>query len=304
VDEDRTNNNPWNLVRMNAAEHIRYHNRQTFGAEFDAAEHSASIRAAYERLRQDDDWYRAFTQSQKRKAVRFWHDEAYAEARRQLIAKYHARWTPAARLEQQEKQERFWESHPEQREEVSLRSRAYWASVSDQRRERQREIARRLNTRSEISEAAVREALDQAGSIRGAARLLNCDRTVFRRFPHVIQAFRGIPPANHKVVAVQELKGDHDVYCLTVPEAENFALAAGAFVRNCGIIVNATPLEPGWRGRLVLEFSNSADLPVRIYANEGVAQVTFFESDEECEISYADRQGKYQDQTGLVTPRL
>jgi dCTP deaminase len=106
------------------------------------------------------------------------------------------------------------------------------------------------------------------------------------------------------VVAISEVEGDHDVYCLTVPEAGNFALAAGVFVSNCGIIVNATPLEPGWRGRLVLEFSNSADLPIRIYANEGIAQVTFFESDEECEVSYADRQGKYQDQTGLVTPRL
>ncbi len=71
-----------------------------------------------------------------------------------------------------------------------------------------------------------------------------------------------------------------------------------------GIIVNTTPLEPGWRGRLVLEFSNSADLPVRIYANEGIAQVTFFESDEECATSYADRSGKYQNQSGLTTPRL
>ncbi len=71
-----------------------------------------------------------------------------------------------------------------------------------------------------------------------------------------------------------------------------------------GVIVNTTPLEPGWKGRLVLEFSNSADLPVRIYANEGVAQVTFFESDEECETSYADRQGKYQDQESIVTARL
>jgi dCTP deaminase len=82
-----------------------------------------------------------------------------------------------------------------------------------------------------------------------------------------------------------------------------FCLGKSTFARS-GIIVNATPLEPGWRGRLVLEFSNSADLPVRIYANEGIAQVTFFESDEECDISYADRQGKYQDQKGLVTPRL
>lgn len=71
-----------------------------------------------------------------------------------------------------------------------------------------------------------------------------------------------------------------------------------------GLIVNTTPLEPGWRGRLVLEFSNSADLPIRIYANEGIAQVTFFESDEDCEVTYADRQGKYQNQVGLVTPRL
>lgn len=71
-----------------------------------------------------------------------------------------------------------------------------------------------------------------------------------------------------------------------------------------GLIVNTTPLEPGWRGRLVLEFSNSADLPIRVYANEGIAQVTFFESDEDCEVSYDDRAGKYQGQTGLVTPRL
>ena len=71
-----------------------------------------------------------------------------------------------------------------------------------------------------------------------------------------------------------------------------------------GLIVNTTPLEPGWRGRLVLEFSNSADLPIRIYANEGIVQVTFFESDEYCDVLYADRAGKYQDQTGLVTPRL
>jgi dCTP deaminase len=82
-----------------------------------------------------------------------------------------------------------------------------------------------------------------------------------------------------------------------------FCLGKSSYARS-GLIVNTTPLEPGWRGRLVLEFSNSADLPVRVYANEGIAQVTFFESDEECETSYADRQGKYQDQAGLVTARL
>ena len=80
-------------------------------------------------------------------------------------------------------------------------------------------------------------------------------------------------------------------------------LGKSTYARS-GIIVNTTPLEPGWRGRLVLEFSNSADLPVRIYAREGVAQVTFYESDEDCETSYADRRGKYQNQEGLVTARL
>ncbi len=82
-----------------------------------------------------------------------------------------------------------------------------------------------------------------------------------------------------------------------------FCLGKSSYARS-GLIVNTTPLEPGWRGRLVLEFSNSANLPVRIYADEGIAQVTFFESDEDCDISYADRQGKYQDQVGLTTPRI
>lgn len=82
-----------------------------------------------------------------------------------------------------------------------------------------------------------------------------------------------------------------------------FCLGKSSYARS-GLIVNTTPLEPGWRGRLVLEFSNSANLPVRIYADEGIAQVTFFESDEDCDTSYADRSGKYQDQTGLTTPRI
>jgi len=304
LDENRINNQPPNIVRMKASEHIRYHYDQTYGIDFDPEEHGASIRAALERLYKDDDWYRQFAQQQKRKANNFWGDEKYARARQHLIARFHARWTPEARAEQRAKQERFWNSHPEARDVVSERSKSYWASVDDERREKQREIARQLNTRVEITEGLVRAALDEAGSIRGAARLLNCDRSVFRRFPHVIRAFNGRSTKNHKVASVKEEKGEHDVFCLTVPEAGNFALDAGVFVENCGLIVNATPLEPGWRGRLVLEFSNSADLPIRIYANEGIAQVTFFESDEDCETSYADRVGKYQDQVGLVTPRL
>jgi dCTP deaminase len=72
---------------------------------------------------------------------------------------------------------------------------------------------------------------------------------------------------------------------------------------RCGIIVNVTPFEPEWEGYVTLEFSNTTPLPAKIYANEGIAQVLFFESDEVCEISYADRGGKYQGQTGVTLPK-
>ena len=72
---------------------------------------------------------------------------------------------------------------------------------------------------------------------------------------------------------------------------------------RCGIIVNVTPLEPEWEGNVTLEFSNTTNLPAKIYAGEGVAQMLFFESDEECETSYKDRGGKYQGQTGVTLPK-
>lgn len=72
---------------------------------------------------------------------------------------------------------------------------------------------------------------------------------------------------------------------------------------RCGIIVNVTPLEPEWEGHVTLEFSNTSPLPAKIYANEGVAQVLFFESDEVCETSYRDRAGKYQGQRGVTLPK-
>ena len=72
---------------------------------------------------------------------------------------------------------------------------------------------------------------------------------------------------------------------------------------RCGIIVNVTPLEPEWEGHVTLEFSNTTPLPAKIYANEGVAQMLFLESDEPCETSYRDRGGKYQGQTGVTLPK-
>ena len=73
---------------------------------------------------------------------------------------------------------------------------------------------------------------------------------------------------------------------------------------RCGIIINVTPFEPEWEGFVTLEISNTTPLPAKIYANEGIAQVLFFEADEECETSYADKKGKYQKQKTIVLPKL
>jgi len=73
---------------------------------------------------------------------------------------------------------------------------------------------------------------------------------------------------------------------------------------RCGIIVNVTPFEPEWEGHVTLEISNTTPLPAKIYSNEGLCQVLFFESDEDCETSYKDKKGKYQKQTGITLPKI
>jgi dCTP deaminase len=73
---------------------------------------------------------------------------------------------------------------------------------------------------------------------------------------------------------------------------------------RCGLIVNVTPFEPEWEGYVTLEISNTTPLPAKVYANEGISQVLFFQGDEPCEVSYADKKGKYQKQQGLTLPRL
>jgi dCTP deaminase len=73
---------------------------------------------------------------------------------------------------------------------------------------------------------------------------------------------------------------------------------------RCGLIVNVTPFEPEWEGFVTLEISNTTPLPAKVYANEGISQVLFFQSDESCEVSYADKKGKYQRQQGLTLPKL
>jgi hypothetical protein len=110
------------------------------------------------------------------------------------------------------------------------------------------------------------------------------------------------------VVRDIRFRGLEPVYDLTLPETSNF-VASDVIVHNstyarCGIIVNVTPFEPEWEGIVTLEVSNTTPLPARIYANEGIAQVLFFESDEVCETSYADKKGKYQAQKTLTLPKL
>jgi deoxycytidine triphosphate deaminase len=300
IDFDRRNNKPTNLTRMPASEHIRMHNEETFGADFDAAGHSAAIKAAFERLSSDSGWRERFSEAQRDRALDFWRDERFAVIRERLLQQ---RRNPSEETREAQRQaalKRFQDEGEVLRH--AARMRQAWAN-DEERRRRQAEVSRVINLRAEITDDVVRLALDQTGSIRGAARYLNCDRSVFRRFPHVISAFHGTPGRNHKILGVRELPGDHDVYCLTVPEAGNFALEAGVFVKNCGIIVNVTPLEPEWEGHVTLEFSNTTPLPAKIYANEGVAQMLFFESDEVCSTSYADRGGKYQGQRGVTLPK-
>jgi len=303
-DFDRRNNFPWNIERMPAADHIRLHNAESDGEDFDPSEHSQSIRQAFDRLRLSPQWVEHLSAVQRERALRFWNEERYTAARERLKATHRSSWTVERRERARERMvQRYLD--PAARTAQGDLSRRAWAQDDGSRRSRQDDFARELRMREEADAVAVREALAATGSIRGAARLLGCDRSVFRRFADLIDAFRGRsrPVLNHRISAIRELKGDHDVYCLTVPEAGNFALASGVFVSNCGIIVNVTPLEPEWEGHVTLEFSNTTPLPARIYANEGVAQILFFESDEVCESSYRDRGGKYQGQLGVTLPK-
>src|SRR5262249_45843224 len=153
------------------------------------------------------------------RAQRFWDDDRYAAMRAQLIERRRNQSAVTRELHRQAMTRRY--SDPAERlrhSEIMVRA---WAG-DDGRRSRQADVARQINLRSEITAQVVRAALDQTGSIRGAADLLECDRSVFRRFPEVLAQFRGSPSyRNHRVVAVRELPGEHDTYCLTVPEAGN-----------------------------------------------------------------------------------
>lgn len=302
ADHDRRNNKPTNIGRLPASEHIAHHNdeRKNWTAE-QRAEHGQRIADALAAFSEDTEWAERYSASQKRKANSFWHDAQYADARERVLT---------ARLDvSQETRDKHRASmiaryqSPEILRQHSELMKKAWAN-DPARKERQAGIARMINIRNEITDAVVRAALKAAGTIRGAAAKLGCDRSVFRRFPDAMSEFAGGAIGNnHKVVSIKELEGEHDVFCLTVPTHGNFALEGGIFVKNCGIIVNVTPLEPGWEGHVTLEFSNTTPLPAKIYAGEGVAQFLFFKGSEPCATTYASRSGKYQGQTGVTLPR-
>ena len=94
------------------------------------------------------------------------------------------------------------------------------------------------------------------------------------------------------------------VETLTIPRDTLVICVGKSTYARCGIIVNVTPLEPEWRGKVTIEISNTTPLPAKIYANEGIAQMIFLKAERVCAVSYADKQGKYQDQTGLVLPKV
>ena len=136
----------------------------------------------------------------------------------------------------------------------------------------------------------------------------------FKIFTNVYSAV--VDPKNFDPRSMVDYKGD---ICVIPPNS--FALArtveyfriprkvltvclGKSTYARCGIIVNVTPFEPEWEGYVTLEISNTTPLPAKIYSNEGIAQVLFFEADEECEISYADKKGKYQGQQSIVLPKL
>lgn len=136
----------------------------------------------------------------------------------------------------------------------------------------------------------------------------------FKIFTNVHSAI--VDPKNFVAESFFDVKGD---ICIIPPNSfvlarsvEYFRIPRGVLTvclgkstyARCGLIVNVTPFEPEWEGHVTLEISNTTPLPARVYANEGLAQVLFFEGDEVCETSYADRKGKYQGQKGVTLPKL
>ena len=136
----------------------------------------------------------------------------------------------------------------------------------------------------------------------------------YKIFTNVFSAI--VDPKNFNPDSMIDFKGDvcvippnsfalaRTVEYFRIPRSTLTICVGKSTYARCGIIVNVTPFEPEWEGYVTLEISNTTPLPAKIYSNEGISQVLFFEGDEPCEISYADKKGKYQRQQGILLPRL
>jgi dCTP deaminase len=109
---------------------------------------------------------------------------------------------------------------------------------------------------------------------------------------------------DHVIIPPNSFALCETVEIFTIPRNVLAICVGKSTYARCGIIVNVTPLEPEWRGKVTIEISNTTPLPAKIYANEGIAQMVFIKADRTCAVSYADKAGKYQDQSGLTLPRV
>ena len=169
--------------------------------------------------------------------------------------------------------------------------------------------------RNDVCIRPIADLAHRPGTISYGVTSYGYDVRVDRKFKVFTNARCAVvDPKNFDPASFVDIEGD---FCLIPPNS--FALAETVeyleIPRNmlgicvgkstyarCGIIVNVTPLEPEWRGRVTIEISNTTPLPAKIYAGEGIAQIIFLEAATPCEKSYADKKGKYQDQTGLTLP--
>lgn len=351
LNQNKRDNRPTNIARINASDHIREHNVQRALDPEWLKKFSASQKASFEANSKDQNWMARFRQRCIDAARSLYDDDRHEEARKLWLIQLRERMSNMSITERRKRSDRLRKLMLDPRRIEMSRKALLDKWMDNEFRNDKIEHARTLNVRSELTEDVVRAAFESEGSIHGAARKLACDRTVFRRFKDIVEEYKerwelakvsiqdmahalsvagsirgaarllGIDhnylrrrksvleahfqtpiDNNHKVVSIKEIHGTHDVYCLTAPEYGNFALESGVFVKNCGGIVNVTPIEPGFKGTVVIEIANASTLPLKIYSEEGIAQFLFFRGSKECNISYADKKGKYQNQSILQLP--
>lgn len=121
---------------------------------------------------------------------------------------------------------------------------------------------------------------------------------------HDVTQFHEVTGVNYIIIPPNSFALSHSLEYFKIPRnVLGICLGKSTYAR-CGIVANITAFEPGWHGNVTIELSNTTPLPSKIYVGEGIAQVLFFEADEECLISYADKHGKYQGQTGITLPKV